>query len=67
MGRGELELAARILARPQDDMRPRQLALNVETNKPVYRAANAGKSWRPRLIDKAGIHCGGWGWVTCAV
>ena len=49
-----LELAARILARPQYDMRARQLAFNVETNKAIYRAANGGKSWRPRLIDNAG-------------
>jgi glycosyltransferase involved in cell wall biosynthesis len=35
-----LELAARILARPQYDPRRRRLAYNVETNKAVYLAAN---------------------------
>ncbi len=44
-----LELAARILARPQYDPHSRQLAYNVETNKAVYLAANgvAPKKIRP--------------------
>ena len=35
-----LELAGRILARPQFDARERLLAFNVETNKATYLAAN---------------------------
>ncbi len=37
-----LELAARILARPQFDTRTRLLTFNVETNKATYCAANGG-------------------------
>lgn len=39
-----LELAARILARPQYDTRARPLAFNVETNKATYLAANGGRA-----------------------
>jgi len=35
-----LELAARLLARPQFNTRERRLAFNVETNKEIYLAAN---------------------------
>jgi hypothetical protein len=35
-----LELAGRILARPQFELRNRRLAFNVETNKATYLAAN---------------------------
>ena len=35
-----LELAGRLLARPQFDTGERQLAFNVETNKATYLAAN---------------------------
>ena len=39
-----LELAARILARPQFGASARPLAFNVETNRATYRAANLGSS-----------------------
>jgi glycosyltransferase involved in cell wall biosynthesis len=48
-----LELAARILARPQYDIATRRLAFNVETNRAVYLAANGGKSRRATLLDRA--------------
>ena len=35
-----LELAGRILARPQFELRNRLLAFNIETNKATYLAAN---------------------------
>jgi glycosyltransferase involved in cell wall biosynthesis len=38
-----LELAARILARPQYDVEARRLAFNVATNKALYLAANGGR------------------------
>jgi glycosyltransferase involved in cell wall biosynthesis len=38
-----LELAARLLARPQYDIRARRLDFNVETNRAVYLAANGCK------------------------
>ncbi len=39
-----LELAERILSRPQFDARARLLAYNTETNKAVYLAANGGRA-----------------------
>jgi glycosyltransferase involved in cell wall biosynthesis len=39
-----LELAGRLLARPQYDPSKRRMAFNVETNKAVYVAANGGGS-----------------------
>jgi hypothetical protein len=39
-----LELAGRLLARPQYDPAKRRVAFNVETNKAVYIAANGGGS-----------------------
>jgi glycosyltransferase involved in cell wall biosynthesis len=44
-----LELSARILARPQYDLRDRRLAYNVETNKAVYLAANGAAPKKIRL------------------
>jgi glycosyltransferase involved in cell wall biosynthesis len=48
-----LELAARILARPQFGARPPLPAFNVETNKAVYRAANGDKTTKPPARDVA--------------
>jgi glycosyltransferase involved in cell wall biosynthesis len=48
-----LELAARILARPQYDIDARRLTYNVDTNKAIYLAANGGKSRRGHLLDHA--------------
>jgi hypothetical protein len=39
-----LELAGRVLGRPQFDPSERTLEFNVETNKAVYLAANGGIS-----------------------
>jgi glycosyltransferase involved in cell wall biosynthesis len=41
-----LELAARIVARPQYEVRARRLAFNVDSNRAIYFAANGGKSRR---------------------
>ena len=49
-----LELAARILARPQYDPRARRLAFNVDTNKAIYRAANGGGSKRTLRLERSG-------------
>jgi glycosyltransferase involved in cell wall biosynthesis len=38
-----LELAARILARPEFDLRARRLTFNTATNRAVYLAANSGR------------------------
>jgi glycosyltransferase involved in cell wall biosynthesis len=46
-----LELAARILARPQYDICVRRLAFNVDTNKTIYLAANGGRPRRAHLVD----------------
>jgi len=46
-----LELAARLLARPQYDIRSRRLDFNVDTNRAVYLAANGCK---PRRMPPAG-------------
>jgi glycosyltransferase involved in cell wall biosynthesis len=48
-----LELAARILARPQYDRRGRRLDFNVATNRALYVAANGTNSRRSRLIERA--------------
>jgi hypothetical protein len=42
-----LELAARILARPQFDLQSRRLTFNADTNKAIYLAANGVPSRRP--------------------
>jgi len=47
-----LELAARIVARPQYDIEARQLAFNIATNKAIYLAANGGKSRRVNSVDR---------------
>ena len=44
-----LELAARILARPQFDAHQRRLTFNVETNKATYLAANGGGAATPKI------------------
>jgi glycosyltransferase involved in cell wall biosynthesis len=44
-----LELAGRVLARPQYDTRARLLAFNVETNKAIYLAANGAAPKKMRL------------------
>jgi hypothetical protein len=50
-----LELAARILARPQYDAGARTLAFNVETNKTTYSVANGAASKRSlRAADIGG-------------
>jgi len=49
-----LELAARILARPQYDPRARRLTFNVDTNKAIYRAANGGGSKRTLRLERSG-------------
>ena len=47
-----LELAARILARPQFDLSGRFLCFNVETNKAVYLAANGAPSKIRHAADR---------------
>jgi glycosyltransferase involved in cell wall biosynthesis len=47
-----LELAGRILARPQFDVRNRLLAFNVETNKATYLAANGDARSRSGSCDR---------------
>jgi glycosyltransferase involved in cell wall biosynthesis len=49
-----LELAARIVARPQFDLRVRELAFNTTTNKAVYLAANDGHTGVGRLLRLRG-------------
>ena len=44
-----LELAARILARPQFDASARLLSFNVETNKAIYLAANGAAGSPPKV------------------
>ena len=51
-----LELAARILARPEFDAKVRSLAFNTATNKAIYLAANSGRAtagnpMRPRRAE----------------
>jgi glycosyltransferase involved in cell wall biosynthesis len=48
-----LELAARILARPQYDIRARRLVFNVDTNRAIYLAAN-GAARRTQSAESAG-------------
>jgi hypothetical protein len=48
-----LELAARILARPQYDVRARRLAFNVDTNKATYAAANGAGPRRSLRVERA--------------
>jgi glycosyltransferase involved in cell wall biosynthesis len=49
-----LELAARITARPQYDIRTRRLAFNIDTNKAMYLAANGAGSRRSLRVESAG-------------
>ncbi len=48
-----LELAARLLARPQYELRARRLAFNTDTNRAVYLAANSAPTRRTLQIDRA--------------
>jgi hypothetical protein len=48
-----LELAARLLARPQYELRARRLAFNTDTNRAVYLAANSAPNRRTLRIDRA--------------
>jgi len=48
-----LELAARILARPQYDARTRRLDFNVDTNKATYLAANGASARRSLRVERA--------------
>src|SRR5271157_597708 len=48
-----LELAARILARPQFDTNARPLSFNVETNKEIYLAANSTQPKIRPALDRA--------------
>ena len=50
-----LELAGRILSRPQFDPRERQPVFNVETNKAIYLAANGGAPRADRPIVRDGF------------
>jgi hypothetical protein len=48
-----LELAARIMARPQYDLGSRRLAFNVDTNRAIYLAANGGVPKRALQLRNA--------------
>jgi hypothetical protein len=48
-----LELAAKILARPQYDIAARHLSYNVDTNRAVYIAASGSKPRHSRFLGAA--------------
>jgi glycosyltransferase involved in cell wall biosynthesis len=50
-----LELAGRILARPQFELRDRLLAFNVETNKATYLAANGEMPEAERPVETSSV------------
>ena len=48
-----LELAAKLLARPQYDIAARHLSYNVDTNRAVYIAASGSKARHSQLLGAA--------------